>query len=156
VTVPTDSIVEPRATAPPTNVHGALDRIRRAAQLIATGTLSGTQSRQFATEIEHMIDSLLAKNNAPSVRFDARLKRLSTRERQVLSALAMGNSVQEVARQFCRSPKTINNQRTSVLRKLELRNTAELTRFAIQEGLVPLSGDSDVPSTSHGRQQPST
>ena len=153
MTVPTVSIAAPHATAPPSNVHGALDRIRRAAQLIATGTLSGTQSRQFATEIEHVIDSLLAKNNTPPIRFDARLKRLSARERQVLSALAMGNSVQEVARQFSRSPKTINNQRTSVLRKLELRNTAELTRFAIQEGLVPLSGDSDPSSSLHGRQQ---
>ena len=124
--------------AQPTCVHSALARIRRAAQLISAGTLSGPQSRQFATEIERIVDSLLEQNRSPQPRFDARLNRLSVRERQVLSALAAGNSVQEVAHQFCRSPKTINNQRTSVLRKLELRNTAELTRFAIQVGLVSL------------------
>ena len=121
----------------------ALARIRRAAQLIAAGTLSGTQSRQFAAEIERIVDSLLEEVHAPRARADARIECLSVRERQVLSALAAGKSVQEVAHQFCRSPKTINNQRTSVLRKLNLRNTAELTRFAIQVGLASIPTDFD-------------
>ena len=121
---------------PPTASSRALERIRRAAQLIATGTLSGSQSCQFAAEILRMVDALSQAPVQPEV--NARLTRLSVRERQVLTALASGQSVQEVAHQFCRSPKTINNQRTSVLRKLELRNTSELTRFAIQSGLVSL------------------
>jgi len=129
-----------------------LDRIRRAAQLIAAGTLTEPQARQFAGEVERIVDSLLEENRPSPPRADARLKRLSARERQVLSALAAGNSVQEVAHQFCRSPKTINNQRTSVLRKLELRNTAQLTRFAIQEGLVPLSSDPGVSSEPESAQ----
>jgi DNA-binding NarL/FixJ family response regulator len=121
---------------PPTALSSALERIRRAAQLIATGTLSGSQSCQFAAEILRMVDALSQAPVQPKV--NARLTRLSVRERQVLTALASGQSVQEVAHQFCRSPKTINNQRTNVLRKLELRNTSELTRFAIQSGLVSL------------------
>ena len=121
---------------PPTALSSALERIRRAAQLIATGTLSGSQSCQFAAEILRMVDALSQAPVQPKV--NARLARLSVRERQVLTALASGQSVQEVAHQFCRSPKTINNQRTNVLRKLELRNTSELTRFAIQSGLVSL------------------
>jgi DNA-binding NarL/FixJ family response regulator len=122
--------------SPPSASSSALERIRRAAQLIATGTLSGSQSCQFAAEILRMVDALSQAPVQPKV--NARLTRLSVRERQVLTALASGQSVQEVAHQFCRSPKTINNQRTSVLRKLELRNTSELTRFAIQSGLVNL------------------
>jgi DNA-binding NarL/FixJ family response regulator len=118
------------------NASSELERIRRAAQLIATGTLSGSQSGQFAAEILRMVDSLSRTQIPAQQQVNARLTRLSTRERQVLTALASGHSVQEVAHQFCRSPKTINNQRTSVLRKLELRNTAELTRFAIRSGLV--------------------
>jgi DNA-binding NarL/FixJ family response regulator len=141
VSVRTESGVFDATATPPAYAHSALDRIRRAAQLIAAGTLSGSQSRQFATEIERIADSLLQQKRSALPRADPRLNRLSVRERQVLAALAAGNSVQEIAHQFCRSPKTINNQRTSVLRKLELRNTAELTRFAILTGLVPLHGD---------------
>ena len=139
----TDPAMVSASMESPACEHGALDRIRRAAQLIAAGTLSGPQSRQFAIEIERIVDALLKAKHSPAPAPDKRLKRLSIRERQVLSALATGNSVQEIAHQFCRSPKTINNQRTSVLRKLELRNTAELTRFAIRNGLVPLTSDSD-------------
>jgi DNA-binding NarL/FixJ family response regulator len=123
--------------SPSTSQTGSLERIRHAAQLMLSGALSEPQARQFAAEIERIVDSLLAQH-ARTDADDSRLERLSSRERQVLSALATGNSVQEVAHQFCRSPKTINNQRTSVLRKLGLRNTAELTRFAIQTGLVSL------------------
>ena len=139
MTLPINAPSVSNAMRPAACAHSALDRIRRAAQLIAAGTLSGTQSRQFANEIERIVDSLLKEQRSPTPRSDTRLQRLSGRERQVLSALAAGNSVQEIAHQFCRSPKTINNQRTSVLRKLELRNTAELTRFGIQMGLVPLA-----------------
>lgn len=120
------------------NASSELERIRRAAQLIATGTLSGSQACQFAAEILRMVDALSHTPAPVQQQVSAQLTRLSVRERQVLTALASGQSVQEVAHQFCRSPKTINNQRTSVLRKLELRNTAELTRFAIRSGLVSL------------------
>ena len=126
------------AQAPPEmSLVRSLVRIRRAAQLMVNGALTDTQARQFASEIERIVDGLLAQHAQPNTD-DARLHRLSSRERQVLSALAAGNSVQEVAHDFCRSPKTINNQRTSVLRKLGLRNTAELTRFAIQTGLAKI------------------
>ncbi len=124
-----------------------LDRIRRAARLVASGTLSPVQARHLGQEIERLAGMLMAQPGAgapaaaagvapPAA--DPRLQRLSTRERQVLAALAAGQTVQEVAHRFCRSPKTINNQRTNVLRKLGLRNTAELIRFAIQSGLVTL------------------
>ena len=119
------------------SLTSSLERIRRATKLMLSGSLSDTQSRQFATEIERIVDNLLQQVAQPSTE-DSRLGRLSARERQVLSALAAGSSVQEVAHAFCRSPKTINNQRTSVLRKLGLRNTAELTRFAIQTGLAKI------------------
>lgn len=115
-----------------------LERIRRAARLLAGGSLSPLQSRHIANEIVRLVGMVLESRRprrepAPS---DPRLANLSERERQVLAALATGESVQEVAHRCNRSPKTINNQRTAVLRKLGLRNTAELTRFAIRAGLI--------------------
>ena len=135
---PPDDALAPLARAPAADSPGArLERIRRAARLVASGRLNGPQSRHVAVEIERLAESLLRDAAPPApVPDDACLSRLSAREREVLAALAEGHSVQEVAHRFCRSPKTINNQRTSVLRKLGLRNTAQLTRFAIRNGLV--------------------
>ena len=64
------------------------------------------------------------------------LRRLVEAARRESEPVDRTHRAQEVAFRFQRSPKTINNQRTSVLRKLGLRNTAELTLFAIRSGLL--------------------
>lgn len=119
------------------DTRDGLDRIRRAARLLAGGSLSPLQSRHMAHEIDRLAGKLIEQHRPqPQETSVSALECLSTRELQVLAALATGESVQEVAFRCNRSPKTINNQRTNVLRKLGLRNTAELTRFAIKAGLV--------------------
>jgi len=135
----TESRLAPTTTAPGRTANrDRIERIRRAARLLAGGSLSPLQSRHMASEIDRLAGMLLEQPGAgePARPPDRRLERLSAREVQVLAALAAGESVQEVAHRCNRSPKTINNQRTNVLRKLGLRNTAELTRFAIQTGLI--------------------
>jgi len=112
-----------------------LQHIRRGARALAAGTLDPVQARRTAAEIERLAAELLA-HDADGTAREPQISVLSAREREVLVALASGRSVQEIAFRFQRSPKTINNQRTSVLRKLGLRNTAELTRFAIRCGLL--------------------
>ncbi|MGB3399803.1 MAG: response regulator transcription factor [Candidatus Deferrimicrobiaceae bacterium] len=66
------------------------------------------------------------------------LDSLSTREIQVLRGLALGKSNREIAESYHISTKTIDTYRARLLRKLNLRNNAELTRFAIQNGIVEL------------------
>jgi len=66
------------------------------------------------------------------------LDTLSTREIQVLRGLALGKSNREIAETYCVSTKTIDTYRARLLKKLNLRNNAELTRFAIQNGIVEL------------------
>ncbi len=63
---------------------------------------------------------------------------LSTREIQVLRGLALGKSNREIAETYHISTKTIDTYRARLLRKLNLKNNAELTRFAIQNGIVEL------------------
>lgn len=63
---------------------------------------------------------------------------LSPREREIFTALAEGLTVRDIAVRLRRSPKTVNNHRTHLMRKLALRTTAELTRLAIRLGLVSL------------------
>ena len=61
---------------------------------------------------------------------------LSTRELQVLRRLALGHTNREIASAYNISIKTVDTYRFRLLKKLELRNNAELSRFAIQNGLI--------------------
>ncbi|RJX30463.1 MAG: DNA-binding response regulator [Desulfarculus sp.] len=61
---------------------------------------------------------------------------LSNRELQVLRALALGQTNREIAEAFHISVKTVDTYRFRLLKKLGLRNNAELSRFATAQGLV--------------------
>ncbi len=61
---------------------------------------------------------------------------LSDREIQVLRALALGRSNREIAEAYGISIKTVDTHRSRLLKKLDLRNNAELTRFAIRSRIV--------------------
>ena len=61
---------------------------------------------------------------------------LTEREREVLVLLAKGKTYQEVAETLFISVKTVDFHRGNLMRKLGLSNRAELTRFALQRGLI--------------------
>ena len=61
---------------------------------------------------------------------------LSNRELQVLRRLAMGQTNREIAESFHISIKTVDTYRQRLLKKLDLRNNAELSRFAMQNRLI--------------------
>jgi two-component system invasion response regulator UvrY len=63
---------------------------------------------------------------------------LSNREIQVLRCLALGQTNREIAEAYCISIKTVDTYRSRLLQKLNLRNNADLSRFAIQNGLIEL------------------
>ena len=64
------------------------------------------------------------------------LESLSNRELQVLRALAFGQTNREIADNYALSVKTVDTYRFRLLKKLNLRNNADISRFAIQHGLV--------------------
>ncbi len=64
------------------------------------------------------------------------LDSLSMRELQVLRRLAMGQTNREIASAYNISIKTVDTYRARLLKKLELRNNAELSRFAMQNHLI--------------------
>jgi len=63
---------------------------------------------------------------------------LSAREREVLQLLAEGLATKEIAARLNLSAKTVESHRKAVMDKLEIRSIAELTKYAIREGLTPL------------------
>jgi DNA-binding NarL/FixJ family response regulator len=64
--------------------------------------------------------------------------RLSAREREILQLIAEGRANKEIASVLKISVKTVEFHRENIKRKLGLRSTAELTRHAIEQGLVSL------------------
>lgn len=62
---------------------------------------------------------------------------LSNREFQVMSALALGKTLKEIADALMLSEKTITTYRGRILKKLGLRNNVELAHYAFQNKLLP-------------------
>jgi DNA-binding NarL/FixJ family response regulator len=79
---------------------------------------------------------LLALRMASGAQDRSQLDTLSNREIQVLRCLALGQTTREIAEAYHISIKTVDTYRSRLLQKLNLRNNAELTRFAIQNRLV--------------------
>ncbi|MCL5036078.1 MAG: response regulator transcription factor [Chloroflexi bacterium] len=61
---------------------------------------------------------------------------LTNREREVLQLLAEGNTTKEIASLLNISDKTVETHRRQVMNKLDIHNVAELTKYAIREGLT--------------------
>ena len=76
-----------------------------------------------------------------SARFGTPFHDLTPREIEVLIAIGLGSSSQEMARRFGLSVKTIYKHRSQLMRKLGLRNAAQVTRFAIANGLTTAGDD---------------
>ena len=69
---------------------------------------------------------------------DDPLKRLSSRERQVLQMLAEGHAVAKIAAILSLSPKTVETYRARMMEKLDIHDFASLVKFAIQSGITSL------------------
>lgn len=63
---------------------------------------------------------------------------LTTREREVLQMVAEGRTSAEIASRLFISPRTAEGHRANLMRKLGLQNNADLIRFAIKRGILPL------------------
>jgi two-component system, NarL family, response regulator NreC len=61
---------------------------------------------------------------------------LTAREREVLELLARGASYAEIAEKLTISPRTAETHRTNIMRKLDLKSSADITLYAIQRGLI--------------------
>lgn len=83
-----------------------------------------------ATLAEAMADSLGTNYDRPLH------ETLSDREYQTLCLIASGKSLTDVAEEMCLSVKTVSVYRGRLLEKMKLKNNAELTHYAIKNGLV--------------------
>lgn len=61
---------------------------------------------------------------------------LSTKEREVLQLIAEGKSTKEISEKFFISVKTVEKHREYISEKLGMHSIAELTKYAIREGMT--------------------
>lgn len=61
---------------------------------------------------------------------------LTTREREVLQLIAEGRSNREIANLLYISVRTVENHRARIMKKLDMKKTADLVRYAIQKGII--------------------
>jgi DNA-binding NarL/FixJ family response regulator len=66
----------------------------------------------------------------------AALEQLTGREREVLLGIARGRTNKEIAAELGISHRTVETHRESLMRKLQIRTVAELTRFSLGAGII--------------------
>lgn len=84
------------------------------------------------------LDATMRQGEEDDAAIAARLAQLTPRELEVLRLLAEGHAAKQVAARLCRSCKTIDKQKTSLMKKLEVHDRVGLARLAIRAKLVEL------------------
>ncbi len=101
-------------------------------QLVAAIRKVHGGSRYLSDKAVEMLALRMARGGQSQSPLDS----LSTREMQVLRQLALGQTNREIAASYNISVKTVDTYRFRLLKKLNLRNNAELSLFAIQNHLI--------------------
>ena len=82
-----------------------------------------------------IIDGLLTQRKqktTPKLKSTSILSKISKKEREILKYITEGLSSQEIAEKLSLSIRTVSNHRANILRKTNVKNTAELVRLAVE------------------------
>jgi DNA-binding NarL/FixJ family response regulator len=88
------------------------------------------------TYISPSISDVVIQHVHSSVEGDSAFSVLTRRQREVLQLLAEGKTTKQAALRLHISPKTVEVHRLNLMNKLNIDSIAELTKYAIQEGLT--------------------
>ena len=91
------------------------------------GALSGPVARSLSDALRNESAQQARRSRADS---------LTARERDVLVEIARGGTSKQIAQRLGISHRTVESHREALMKKLELKGTASLTRFAIDTGLL--------------------
>jgi len=136
------------------SMHSKVDYIVKAFQAGATGyVVKDSAAERLLQGIdavlrgEYFLDSSVShkvvKKLMESPKEEAKITdrgydTLTSREQEILVLLAEGFSAKEVAEKLFISPRTVENHRSSMMRKLDLHSNHELIRYAAKLGLIDL------------------
>jgi DNA-binding NarL/FixJ family response regulator len=105
--------------------------------LVAAVEALQRQRTFFTNRVSQMVlDGYLDRDNGDGETSNISDNILTTREREVIQLLAEGKTSKEVAVALNLSVKTAETHRTNLMRKLDLHSIADLTRYAVRNGIV--------------------
>jgi two-component system, NarL family, invasion response regulator UvrY len=111
--------------------YGYLNKSSAPEKLIEAVRRIGENKKYITPEIaEALANSLAGDNN------ELPHTKLSDREFQTLTLMASGKKLSEIAEALALSPKTVSVYRARLLEKMSMSNNAELTHYALKNGLV--------------------
>ena len=120
---------------------GALGYLRKdstPAELRDAVRTLGEGGSYFSAPVARTLSDALRQEQAVTER-DGRLATLTARERDVFIAIAGGATNKQMAQRLGISVRTVESHREAVMRKLELRGVASLTRLAMDAGLIRIT-----------------
>jgi len=103
----------------------AVDELERAIQVVRSGRV------YISPDVAGVVVEGMSQTSQP-------VSQLTIKEREVLQLLAEGHSTKEIAHRLNVSAATIDTHRQHIMEKLNLYSVAELTKYAIREGLTSL------------------
>jgi len=106
----------------------AVEELVQAVRAVASG------GKYLSATVSNIIIEGMASDS--SAARDAVKSPLTARETEVLKAVAEGLSTKEIASKLNMSVRTVETHRHAISEKLELRSIAELTRYALRQGLI--------------------
>ncbi|MBI9085740.1 MAG: response regulator transcription factor [Desulfobacterales bacterium] len=134
------------------SMHSKIDYIAEAFQAGATGYVVKESASdrlldglETVADGEYFLDSAISREVVNKMMAmpvheskitDTGYGALTPREQEVMRLLAEGDSVRIVAEKLFISPKTVENHRSNLMKKLGLRSTVELVRYAARLGLI--------------------
>lgn len=136
------------------SMHSKADYIFKAFQAGATGyVVKESASEKLLQAIDNVLkgdyfmDSHVSKEvvrklmdiqNKEQKITDAAFNTLTPREQEIMILVAEGLTTNQISERLYISPKTVENHRSSIMRKLNLRNTIEVARYAVKLGLIDI------------------
>jgi len=110
---------------------GYLTKNRAGRELIAALKKVALGKKYISPDVGEQLASELERDSDQAIH-----KTLSDREYQVMCLIASGKTVKQISEQLSLSVSTISTNRARLLRKMNLKNNAEVTHYAIKHGLV--------------------
>jgi DNA-binding NarL/FixJ family response regulator len=144
----------PKAAIMMVTMHSKVDYIVNAFKAGATGFVTKDSAPERLLQAidvvlrgEYFLDSAVSQKVVqrlagikadPKSMADAGYETLTPREQEIFALLAEGYTLKLIGERLFISPKTAENHRTSIMRKLGVRSTLELIRYAAKVGIIDI------------------
>jgi DNA-binding NarL/FixJ family response regulator len=132
----------PQAAVLVLSMFDTADVVQRA---VASGASGYLMKNAAPKELQNAVQAMLTTGSYLNTRVARLLVQkpescaadgLTERQKEILSKLASGMSSKEIAFELNLSPKTVDVHRARIMERLNLRDVASLTRYAVRRGLV--------------------